>query len=520
MKRGPSSEKVKNILLFVLYKLGMNMRAALIRASSSARSGAHGGPSALLSAAVRSSGWQADAAQEETAAMLERVWQQRVRRHGQEQSLQGFSETISGVYLHGEVGSGKTALMDMLVQAGAAAGMRVRRMHFHELMQQVHSEMHRKRRAPPEIGMALGREASDLFCLDEMQITDIADAAIVSRVLGGILQAGASLVATSNRPPAELYKGGLNRHVYIPQLVTTLRTHGVVTHELVAQGGDYREVRARASSAAASSNTAAAMCPEHGLTNVSGTDASDATARASLRTVRFHVSSDGVSSSLRSALERRGEGCDAPGDALGPRPPLELGGGRRLRLESANDAACVLSFSELCEVPVGAADYLALADRFEALGLEGVPALDDNRHNAARRLISFIDVWYDRGRELHMAAEVPLERLFEGLGGSAAELEAELGPSHAPSAVNMRGTGGASAGLSSTWLQDGTEWSATGRLGVSLAGLQGLQDAAFARRRAVSRLREMCYSDAWPPQPSSTTRTSADDLRNEVRGSP
>ena len=76
-----------------------------------------------------------------------------------------------------------------------------------------------------------------------------------------------------------------------------------------------------------------------------------------------------------------------------------------------------------------------------------------------------------------------------------------LGPSHAPVAVAMRGTGGASAGLSSTWLQDGTEWSATGRLGVSLAGLSGLQDAAFARRRAVSRLREMCYSETWPPQP-------------------
>ena len=67
--------------------------------------------------------------------------------------------------------------------------------------------------------------------------------------------------------------------------------------------------------------------------------------------------------------------------------------------------------------------------------------------------------------------------------------------------VSMRGFGGASAGLTSTWLADGTEWSATGRLGVSLAGLAGLNDAAFARKRAVSRLREMCCSESWPPPP-------------------
>ena len=175
----------------------------------------------------------------------------------------------------------------------------------HELMQQVHSECNQE--APPEIGMAArprgvgfilpGRDADHRYCRRRDRL---------ARAGRHTLQAGASLVATSNRPPAELYKGGLQPHVHIPQLVTTLRTHGVVTHELVAQGGDYREVRARASSAAASSNTAAAMCPEHGLTNVSGTGR-PAGARASLRTVRFHVSSDGVSSSpaLRSSGEER-----------------------------------------------------------------------------------------------------------------------------------------------------------------------------------------------------------------------
>ena len=432
------------------------------------------GPSALLSAAVRTNAWHQDAAQVEAAAILERIWKKKVDR--------SRAPAPTGLYLHGEVGSGKTALMEMLVQAGISAGLNVRRMHFHELMQRVHGEMHLKR-TPPEIGAALGREASDLFCLDEMQITDIADAAIVSRVLGGVLSAGASLVATSNRPPSELYKNGLNRHVYIPQLVATLDAHGIVTHELIAQvsGGDYREVRARASAAPQSPTTSTGSIP------------SPSTA-AALARERFRISSAGHAA-VRMAVEQRS------GAALGPRPPLDLGGGRRLSLTCANDDACVMSFAELCEAPLGSADYLALATRFRVLGIEGVPELDDGQHNAARRLISFIDVWYDRGRELHVGASVPLVQLFAGLGGSTAALEAELGPSHAPVAVAMRGTGGASAGLSSTWLQDGTEWSATGRLGVSLAGLSGLQDAAFARRRAVSRLREMCYSETWPPQP-------------------
>ena len=100
-----------------------------------------------------------------------------------------------------------------------------------------------------------------------------------------------------------------------------------------------------------------------------------------------------------------------------------------------------------------------------------------------------------------LSSRVPLGQLFAGLDGAALAHEAEADAAAAPApAVSMRRGGGASSSASSTWMADGTEWSATGRLGVSLAALSGLQDAAFARARAVSRLREMGAADAWPPR--------------------
>ena len=163
------------------------------------------------------------------------------------------------------------------------------------------------------------------------------------------------------------------------------------------------------------------------------------------------------------------------------------------------------------EAPLAASDYLALSEHYAVLGIEGVPELTTAHHNAARRLITLIDVWYDRGLELHLSSPAArLEDLFTGLHAELPDDDA-IGapPAAAPPAaaaadhhsVSMRGEGGASARLSSTWIGDSTEWSATGRLGVSLSALSGLQDAAFAQRRAVSRLREMGCAQTWPPEP-------------------
>ena len=139
------------------------------------------GPTRALAKLIGRGAWNRDAAQIAAVERLQQV------HDGQ----------LHGLYLHGSVGSGKTAMMDLLVECSREA-QRVKRLHFHEFMLYAHAEMH-KGRTPMEIGRQVAD--ADLLCLDEFELTDIADAAIVSRAMRGILSTSCSLVTTSNRPP-------------------------------------------------------------------------------------------------------------------------------------------------------------------------------------------------------------------------------------------------------------------------------------------------------------------------------
>ena len=182
----------------------------------------HGGPLPLLSGLVRRGDWLPDRAQREVVEVLQRVYTGVAQPAAAGGGGDGEAAGVGGAYLHGPVGSGKTALMDLLASSCEAG--QVRRLHFHELMGHVHAELHRGL-SVPAIGAALGA-ATPLLCLDEMQLTDIADAAIVSRLVAAVCGAGARLVFTSNRAPHELYAGGLNRHVHIPAFCAALQAHG------------------------------------------------------------------------------------------------------------------------------------------------------------------------------------------------------------------------------------------------------------------------------------------------------
>ena len=149
-----------------------------------------------------------------------------------------------------------------------------------------------------------------------------------------------------------------------------------------------------------------------------------------------------------------------------------------------------------CVDPLGAADYLRLSHEYHTVAVAGVPQLTPEMHNEARRFIAFLDVWYDRGGGLLLSAAVPPAQIFEPLQPQA--MRAAAAWSGAAAAVvgdattaTVRSGGGSSSGWATTYLAGDTEWSATGRLGVSLAGLAGLNDAAFAQQRATSRLKEM-----------------------------
>ena len=166
------------------------------------------GPASLLRDSIASGALSPDASQQRAVEVLQALYLQL------EAGAPPPQQQLGGIYLHGPVGSGKTVLMDSLVRSAPCP---VQRYHFAELMKHVHEQMHRGRR-PPEIGAALGGRRT-LVALDELELTDIADAAIVSRLLDGILGSGAALVTTSNSEPDDLYPGGLNRNLYIPMLV-------------------------------------------------------------------------------------------------------------------------------------------------------------------------------------------------------------------------------------------------------------------------------------------------------------
>jgi len=260
-----------------------------------------------------------------------------------------------GLYIHGAVGRGKTMLMDLFF--AEAAVVEKRRFHFHGFMQEVHARLHKARKASADaiapVAKALAGEAR-LLCLDEMQITDIADAMIVGRLFEGLLTAGTAIVTTSNLPPQDLYRDGLNRQLFLP-FVKLIGER----LEVVALGGgtDYRLGRVKAH--------------ETFMTPVTpGAD-------AKLQNLW-----------LRLTDTEKGE-------------PMEIDvAGRKLHVPQAAHGCARFSFAELCEQPLGPADYLALTHNFRTLFIEHIPVLGPERRNEARRFVMLIDTLYDAGVRL------------------------------------------------------------------------------------------------------------------------
>jgi cell division protein ZapE len=272
-----------------------------------------------------------------------------------------------GLYIQGGVGRGKTMLMDKFFAAVEIP--RKRRVHFHAFMQDVHARLHRARRherdALKPVARALAAEAQ-LLCLDEMQVIDIADAMILGRLFEGLLAAGTVIVTTSNTPPAELYKDGLNRQLFLP-FVALLGEH----LETVSLDGDrdYRLGRIRGR--------------ETYITPL-GPDA-DAKVQA-----------------LWESL------TDTPrGEALSL-AVLD----RTLIIPQVARGVARLPFADLCEAPLGAPDYLAIARNFTTVFIEHIPILTPQMRNPAKRFINLIDTLYDARTRLVASAARPPNELY------------------------------------------------------------------------------------------------------------
>ena len=346
------------------------------------------GPKPRYKALIEGGALTRDPAQEDAVKRLQDL-HTALLEYGNGRGFFGRSKPApKGLYLWGDVGRGKTALMDIFFNNTPYELKR--RAHFHEFMAEVHDRIAFWRSAPESekrknpafdrkspddpIPLAAADIARDtlLFCFDEFQVTDIADAMILGRLFDALFSFGVVLVTTSNRMPDDLYKDGLNRQLFLP-FIDTLKSQLDVLH--LQSALDYRLEKLN-------------RAPVYYAPL--GPDA-DAAMDAAWETM------------ICGAKER---------------PHSFTVQGRDLLVKRTARSAARFSFSELCEQPLGGTDYLAIVRHFGAIFIDHIPIMSRDKRNEAKRFVTLIDTIYDSRTKLVCSADGEPGDLYPAGDGS------------------------------------------------------------------------------------------------------
>lgn len=320
-----------------------------------------------------------DSAQERAVERLQSLWSD-LAEHASQKSSKFWPKFFtfggavhkrrpSGLYIFGPVGRGKSMLMDLLYESVDSA--QKRRVHFHAFMLEIHDTMHQSRQNGGSIRDPLTNIAADiakqtfLLCFDEFQVDNIADAMILGRLFSALFNEGVVVVATSNSGPDNLYPNGLQRDRFLP-FIDILKENT----NLLELDGTHDHRRGR-------------------LLDMG---------------VYYSPLGDEADAAIEAAFVALTDSVPAASETIHVM-------GREVVVPIAIKGVAKFSFSDLCEKPLGAPDYLAIARRYHTIILTGVPAMPATKRNEAKRMVTLIDTLYEHNVNIIVSAATEPDRL-------------------------------------------------------------------------------------------------------------
>ena len=299
-----------------------------------------------------------------------------------------------GLYVYGSIGTGKTMLMDMFYHHCSLPADKKKRVHFHKFCLDMHRRIHEIKKYSREVEDYITSESEAieiiaeqlsseayLLCFDEFQVTDIADALMLTKLFNILWTNGTILITTSNRPPIDLYKDGLNRQYFLP-FIDTLQSRCIVRH--IETDVDHRMLFDTDEVEGSNSSSLSFYTPVNEKSKQNLWD----------HFISFSREND-QTAELRENVS------------------IAVMMNRHLMIPFSRGQSCYLSFHDLCEKERSAADFKALCERFTDIYLHGIPSMSVLKHDEARRFITLIDELYDARVRLTWTSERHPKDIFE-----------------------------------------------------------------------------------------------------------